>query len=183
VYVVTPRRLWVADERGFDEFYLVAFPRLHRQLTVMTVDAEQARDALQEAFARAWQRWGKVSRMDNPDAWVRTVAWRLCVSQHRRRMVAVAGNRRLVGREAHFDEQRAQVLDVREALRRLSPDHRRVLVLHEMCGLSVAEIAEETGLAVGTVKSRLFRARQAMATALGGSYGDGLDTRPMGAGS
>jgi RNA polymerase sigma-70 factor, ECF subfamily len=164
----------VAEERGFDEFYLVAFPRLHRQLTVMTMDAEQARDALQEAFARAWQRWGKVSRMDNPDAWVRTVAWRLCVSQHRRRMVAIVGNRKLAGRDAPFDDQRDQVLDVREALRRLTPDHRRVLVLHEMCGLSVVEVAGETGLPVGTVKSRLFRAREALAGVLGDGYAESL---------
>ena len=48
-------------------------------------------------------------------------------------------------------------LDVEDALRRLGPERRRALVLHDLCGLTVAEVAAETGVAEGTVKSRLSR--------------------------
>jgi len=162
----------MVDEGGFDEFYLVSRPRLLRQLTMMTGDAEQAADVLQEAYTRAWQRWRRVSRLDNPEAWVRTVAWRVAVSQHRRTLVAADKVRRLFGpAEAVAQPARSdEALDVRAALRQLSPEHRRALVLYEMCGLSVPQVAAETGVATGTVKSRLSRARAALEAALGTGY-------------
>lgn len=162
----------MVDEGDFDEFYLASRPRLLRQLTVMTGDAEQAADVLQEAYARAWQRWRRVSRLDNPEAWIRTVAWRVAVSQHRRRLVAADRVRRLFGpaeavaRPARSDE----VMDIRAALRQLTAEHRRTLVLYEMCGLSVPQVAAETGVPEGTVKSRLSRARTALVAVLGTDY-------------
>jgi RNA polymerase sigma-70 factor, ECF subfamily len=162
----------MVGEGDFDEFYLASRPRLLRQLTVMTGDAEQAADVLQEAYARAWQRWRRVSRLDNPEAWVRTVAWRVAVSQHRRTLVATDKVRRLFGTAEVIaqPERSDEVIDIRAALRQLSPEHRRALVLYEMGGFSVPEVAEETGVAQGTVKSRLSRARAALEAALGTDY-------------
>jgi len=48
------------------------------------------------------------------------------------------------------------------ALRQLTPDQRRAIVLYHLCGRSVAEIAAETGAAAGTVKARLSRGRVAL---------------------
>lgn len=157
---------------AFDEFYLSTRLHLLRQLTVMTGDAEQAADVLQEAYARAWQRWRRVSSLADPAAWVRTVAWRVAISQHRRSLVASDRLRRFFAPEAAVDRTPAsdEVLDLRAALRLLSPEHRRALVLYEMCGLSIAQVAAETGVAEGTVKSRLARARTALAAALGAAY-------------
>ena len=73
---------------SFDEFYLGTRATLLGQLTAMTADPEVAKEALQDAYAHAWQRWSRVSRLDDPTAWVRTVAWRRSVSAFRRRMVA-----------------------------------------------------------------------------------------------
>ena len=64
-----------------------------------------------------------------------------------------------------------EVLDVQEALRTLPPEQRRVLVLHHMAGRSVEDVAEEVGVPIGTVKSRLSRGRAALAAALGPAYG------------
>jgi RNA polymerase sigma-70 factor, ECF subfamily len=164
----------VVDPGEFDEFYVGTRTRLLRQLTAMTGDAEQAADVLQEAYARAWQRWRRVSRLDDPAAWVRVVAWRIAVSQHRRTVVGRDRVRRFFGsadaveQPPHSDE----VLDIRTALRQLSAEHRRALVLYEMCGLSVPQVAAETGVAEGTVKSRLARARAALTAALGANYLD-----------
>jgi RNA polymerase sigma-70 factor (ECF subfamily) len=138
------------------------------------VTQNKAADVLQEAYARAWQRWNRVSRLDDPAAWVRTVAWRVAVSQHRKTLVAADRLRRLLIPEAAAAVEHPPAtdaaLDVRQALRQLSPEHRRALVLYEMCGLSVPQVAAETGVAVGTVKSRLARARTALAAALGADY-------------
>lgn len=162
----------MAAKDDFAAFYVVARVRLLRHLTVMTGDPELAADVLQEAFARAWQRWRRVSSLQNPEAWVRTVAWRVAVSQHRRRLVALDRLRLFLGQDE--PAQRGLVveesMDLRTALFRLRPEHRRALVLYEMCGLSVSEVAAETGVPEGTVKSRLSRARQALAAALGADY-------------
>ena len=156
----------------FDEFYLGTRRQLLRQLSLMTGDTEQAADVLQEAYARAWQRWGHVSSLSDPTAWVRTVAWRVAISQHRRSLVAADRLRRLFVPEAKLDRapDRDEIIDLRRALRRLSPEHRRALVLFEMCGLSVRQVALEIGVPEGTVKSRLARARASLATDLGAGY-------------
>ena len=163
----------MADQGGFDEFYLATRRTLLRQLTAMTADPELSADVLQEAYSRAWQRWDRVSQMLDPLAWVRTVAWRLAISQFRRTNVA----RRFAHlvHTANEDEKsrgsaHEQVMDVQAALRKLPPDHRRALVLHDLCGLSVAEVAAETGTQQGTVKSRLSRARDKLAAVLGEDY-------------
>ena len=162
----------MSDQREFDEFYIGTRLHLLRQLTMMTGDPEQAADVLQEAYARAWQRWRRVSALADPAAWVRTVAWRVAISQHRRSLVAADRLRRLFVPEAAMDRtpDRDEALDLRAALRLLSPEHRRALVLYEMCGLSVTQVAAETGVAEGTVKSRLARARIALSAALGADY-------------
>ena len=81
---------------------------------------------------------------------------------------------RLFGREEAVEEppRTDAVMDIRVALRQLSPEHRRALVLYEVCGLSVPQVAAETGVPVGTVKSRLSRARAALTAALGPDYLD-----------
>jgi RNA polymerase sigma-70 factor (ECF subfamily) len=162
----------MAGATSFDEFYLATRGVVLRQLTAMTLDPELAADTVQEAYTRAWQRWSRVSAMDDPVAWVRTVAWRLAVSQFRKRAVA----RRLLPKvttSAVAPEVEPDVgLDVAAALRALSPEHRRVLVLHEMAGMSVRELAAETGVPEGTVKSRLSRARRQLGALLGTDYLD-----------
>ena len=155
----------LADARSFDDFYLATSRRLLGQLTAMTADREQAADVLQEAYAKAWMHWGRVSRLDNPEAWVRTVAWRSAVSWWRR--LGVARSRQpLVASRDHHEPDLDSALVVREALARLSPVQRQVLVLHEVVGLTVAEIARETGIPSGTVKSRLVRGRAVLAALL-----------------
>ena len=78
-----------ARARGFDDFYAATAPSTVRALDAMTGDLAEAQDVVQEAHARAWQRWGSVGRYDVPEAWVRTVAWRLAVSRARRARVGV----------------------------------------------------------------------------------------------
>jgi len=160
----------MADAAGFDEFYLATRGSLLRQLTAMTTDAELAKDVLQEAYARAWQRWSRVSTFEDPQAWVRTVAWRLAVSQFRRRSVA----QRFAGVLKGGTEEDAvgveETWDVRSALRTVSPERRQAMVLHDLCGLSVEQVAAEAGVPVGTVKSRLSRGRADLADVLGRDY-------------
>jgi RNA polymerase sigma-70 factor (ECF subfamily) len=157
---------------SFDEFYLGTRATLLGQLTAMTADPEVAKEVLQDAYAQAWQRWSRVSRLDDPAAWVRTVAWRRSVSAFRRRMAAERFMRTF-GRTQAKNSRRfpvEEVLDVQDALRLLPENHRRTLVLHDLCGLTMDQVATETGVPVGTVKSRLSRGRAALRSHLGRDY-------------
>src|SRR6185437_13294643 len=58
----------------FDEFYGSLFDQVARALTLAGADRDLARDAAQEAFARALRHWRKIRDMDRPDAWVYVVA-------------------------------------------------------------------------------------------------------------
>src|ERR1700752_2706155 len=75
------------DEQEFDELYHASFRRLTAQVYALTGDLEEARDCVQEAFARAWshrRRLDRAGSQGHPEAWVRTTAYRIAVSRFRR---------------------------------------------------------------------------------------------------
>ena len=168
----------MADDAGFDAFYLTTRNRLLGQLTLLTNDRELAQDVLQEAYIRAWQRWGRVSRLEDPAAWVRTVAWRESISRWRRGRVACRARHRVAEHDVAADPMTEQAMDVRSALAALPEGQRLVLVLHEMCDLTVDQVAAQTGLAPGTVKTRLMRGRAALAQLLAAGGQEVGDVRP-----
>ena len=64
-------------EADFADFYEATWPRTLAVTYAMTGDRGAAEEIAQEAYVRAWSQWTKVSRYDQPAAWVRTVATRL----------------------------------------------------------------------------------------------------------
>ena len=130
--------------------------------------AAVAEDAVQEALARAWEQYLRGRDLERLGAWITTVALNLVRSQFRRWRVERNARARLVSRDEMADEpsMTADGLAVHEALRRLPPRQREVTVLRYYGGLDVREIATWLGIAEGTVKAMLFRARQSLADAL-----------------
>ena len=157
-----PRADRAAD---FDEFYAATSARTVRALVAMTGDPAEAQDVVQEAYARAWQRWGTVRELDVPEAWVRQVAWRLAVSRFRRARTGL-GLLRRQGAPADLPGLDPDRVALVAALRRIPEAQRRAVVLHHVLGLSVAEVAAECGVPDGTVKARLSRGRAALAVLL-----------------
>jgi len=151
-------------QRCFDASYR----RLVGQLYGVCGDLSEAEDAVSEAFARAVSRRRAFERLDNPEAWLRTVAVNVARSRHRRRAL---GERLLgkapapsEGRKPDLSEDRMALV---AALRTL-PDHQReTLALHYLADLPIAEVASTLGVPLGTVKARLNRGRAALAEALG----------------
>jgi RNA polymerase sigma-70 factor (ECF subfamily) len=164
------------DPRVFDDFYAGHVRRLTSQMYAMTGSLAEAEDLVQEAFARAWQNWEKVSGYADPEAWVRSVACRIRVSVWRK-----AANRLTAHRRHGIPDEVSGVspdyVAIVAALRRIPYEQRRAIVLHHLVGLSVEETARETDAAPGTVKARLSRGRQSMAPYLSDIAGD----RPVGA--
>jgi RNA polymerase sigma factor (sigma-70 family) len=129
-----------------------------------------AEDAVQEALARAWEHEARGKDIRSLGAWVTTVALNLARSQMRRwRCERRARDRLLPLQRAVPDAPAAsgEAHAVREALRQLPRRQREVTALRYYLGLDVAEIAERLDISTGTVKSLLFRARRALAAALG----------------
>lgn len=151
---------------GLADYYPLAYRRLVGTLRVMGVPDHDASEVAQEAFVRLIPRWEKVRAYDSPDGWLRTVAWRIWLNRRR------AGGRTVVMEQVPEGAGPDSTVSVEDRLSLLAaladlPDgHREVVVLHYLVDLPVARIATELGIADGTVKSRLSRARSALADAL-----------------
>ncbi|GAA1907655.1 SigE family RNA polymerase sigma factor [Nocardioides lentus] len=150
------------DATSFDEFYSARAERLVRLVYARTGDLGRAEDCVQEAFIRAWRRWGRLEG-DDPVGWVTTVAWRLAIKDwHRRRREHDAWR----GRPDFRTDVPAELLELRDALGRLPRAQADVLLLHYLQDLSIRRIATLLAMPEGTVKSHLSRGRAALATSL-----------------
>jgi RNA polymerase sigma-70 factor (sigma-E family) len=161
------------DAEDFDAFYAMSSRRVLAQIAMMVDSRAEAEDAVAEAYLRAWNRWQKISKYENPEAWVRQVAYRHAVSTWRKAVNRLQAHRRdTTGRDV--DALNPDHVAIVAALRRIPADQRRVIVLHHIAGLSVAEIHQETGVPAGTVTTWLARGRRALAAHLTDS--DTLET-------
>jgi RNA polymerase sigma-70 factor (ECF subfamily) len=154
------------DADGFDAFYRGTAQRLVRYAYGLIGDAAEAQDLTQEAYARAWQRWGRLRTYDEPEAWLRMVVTRLATDRWRRLVVRGAFSRMQPPAEPAPPPSEDTVILVR-ALRALPLVQRRALVLRYLLDRSVADIADEMDTNVNTVKSWLSRGRAGLAAALG----------------
>jgi RNA polymerase sigma-70 factor (ECF subfamily) len=143
--------------------YRRTWPRLIGLLVSIGATRADAEEFAEDAYVKLLDRWDKISRYDDPDAWVRAVAVRTLVSRLRRQQVATRALAKLTGRAS---EVQGDAVDVAAALARITPTQRAVAVLYYVTDLSIEQIADELQLPRGTVKSRLARARQALAPLL-----------------
>jgi RNA polymerase sigma-70 factor (ECF subfamily) len=148
-----------SPEAEFDAFYTATAKRMVATVYAMTGDLGEAEDAVQEAYARAWLRWERVTAQGDPTPWVRTVAMRLAVSTWRRTRNRLRAQLRH-GPAADVPGLSADRVALVAALRELSADQRRAVVLHHLLDLPVEEVAWETGASNGAVRTRLSRARK-----------------------
>ncbi|MDI1464193.1 sigma-70 family RNA polymerase sigma factor [Catellatospora sp. KI3] len=149
---------------AFADLYRSHFQRLATQLYAYLGDHAEAQDLTQEAFCRALDRWRRISAYDDPAAWVRRVAWNLATSRLRRRLTALRHLSRQ--REEHSPGPGPDRVALVRALAALPARQRRAVVLHHLGHLTTAEIAEQEGVAEGTVRSWLSRGRAALAVSL-----------------
>jgi RNA polymerase sigma-70 factor, ECF subfamily len=151
-----------ADPR---DLYAASYGRLVQVVTLVAGSRAEAEDVVQEAFARLVPRWSRISTYEDPEAWVRAVAFRILSNRFRRARHAIAVSRRTEQVEPSGDVSTERV-DIARALAALPVGQRQVVVLHHLLDLPVAEIAAALGVPAGTVKSRLSRARIALAPLL-----------------
>jgi RNA polymerase sigma-70 factor, ECF subfamily len=156
-----------SDSADFDTFYTTTVRRVVLYLYAACGDRSEAQDIAQEAFARAWQHWPRISRYDEPEAWVRTVAWRLMVNRWRGLRRWLAARSRMGPPVEVTGGPSPDRVALVGALQQLPKAQRQVIALHYLLDMPVNDIAASTGTPAGTVKVRLSRARTALARLLG----------------
>ena len=153
----------VAIHGGFTDFYKANRASLVKVLTLTLGDRELAIEAVDEAMARAYQRWGHVQSLANGGGWVYRVALNWATSVLRRRSRAA---RTTLYEAGVTDIPAIADPDVHRALAELDVKHRAVIVCRYLVGWSEEETADALDLRVGTVKSRLSRASRILRSRL-----------------
>ncbi len=132
----------------------------------LTANGSAAEDLVQETLLLAWRGFRQLEAGTNARAWLFRILLHTHYGQHRRQQsrlptVALTAADRMAGASG------GERLEVTQALERLAGDHRTVLLLAVVEGFTCREIGEILGVPMGTVMSRLSRAREAMREALG----------------
>ena len=150
----------------FDDTFRRCFGPMVRSLAVAAGDREVAADCVQDAFMRAFVRWNRVSRLDDPVGWIRHVA----VNRMRDHFRKLERGDRAVGRlraEQPLVDRGAEGTErARGAAGRAAAQQRIAAALFYVDDLSVSEIADAMGLSEGAVKYHLHAARATLRGAL-----------------
>ena len=158
---------------AFRQQLLGAIPRLRRYARSLVFDLHLADDLVQTALERALTHWHQFDQRRDIALWVLAILHNAHLDLRRKegRSSAMAPDElsaELDARTPQPGHDHGLRIDLEAALRRLAPDHRDVLLLVGVEQLSYAEAAELLGVPVGTVMSRLSRARTALRAALDG---------------
>ncbi|SCK28200.1 sigma factor-like helix-turn-helix DNA-binding protein [Streptomyces sp. WMMB 322] len=153
-----PRPSPVAAADAFDLLYGGSAPALARQAFLLCGASGPARRSVAHAFRLAWRRWPQVAVDPDPAGWVRAAAHRFALAPWRRfRLVHLVHRVRAM---RHVPPGDRALLD---ALLRLPPSYRAVLLLHDGLGLSLGDTAAEVEAGTAATSGRLRHARAALA--------------------
>lgn len=155
-----------------DAFAILAAPRLPAMFgTALLIlrDRGHAEDAVQEALVRAWRDLRSVRDPRRFDAWLRRLLVNACRDEARRGRRHESNIRLLPDHDRPTEDSSRELADrdaIGRALRGLSTEHRAVLVHQYYLDLAIAEVADALDIPVGTAKSRLHHARNALREAV-----------------
>jgi RNA polymerase sigma-70 factor (ECF subfamily) len=186
------QRAQAGNEDAFGTLMRTHYEPVFRHVYAMLRDEHSARDVCQEIWLTVWKNLGSFRGDAKFSTWIHPIATRRAIDHLRSRKrwfsrfipfrtdtegtsdADSGGDRVDAAPEAVSASDPRQDLEHRErdarferAIAALPPKHRTVLALREIQGLSYEEIAEQTGLARGTVMSRLFHARRMLVQKLG----------------
>ena len=166
------------DSRAFEELYRTHVDRVYGLCLRMSADRERAEQLTQDTFVRCWEKLGTFRGESRFSSWLYRMAVNVVLNDQRARKrrnlrLESTGDLGGYGRAAP-QGARDETIDVERALAGLPEAARTVLVLYGIEGYKYREIAEMTGLAEGTVKAQIHRARKLLEAALH-KTGDGND--------
>ena len=157
------------DEEAFASLALAAGDRLHAVAHRILRDIELAEDATQQALLAIWRDLPQLRDPARFDAWSYRLLVRACYAEGRR-FRHWTPNMRLLPVDGTVQPDSASAVADRDQLergfRRLSIDHRAVVVLHHYLDMPLEQVAETLGVPAGTVRSRLHHAMRGLRAAL-----------------
>jgi RNA polymerase sigma-70 factor (ECF subfamily) len=162
-----------------EDAIVALIPRLRRYARALVGDADRADDLVQDCLARAWGRLGRWRRGSDLRAWLFTIAHNLHANECRRAArapdwVALDDCGDLAGSSSAGVEAAVVLRDLQGALAALPVEQREVLLLVSLEGMRYEEVAAILAVPVGTVMSRLHRARERLRRHLAGERPRGL---------
>ncbi|MBI2922270.1 MAG: sigma-70 family RNA polymerase sigma factor [Planctomycetes bacterium] len=169
-----------ADQQIFEKIAFEHVDRLFGTALKLTRNSAEAEDLVQETFTRAFQHFDQFEQGTNFKAWIFRILVNTYINGYRRKERApvlvdfteMEPVYEEAAQETSFLNQPAESLydllddEVKQALERLPEEYRMVLLLASVEGFSYEEIAKMVGCPIGTVMSRLFRARALMRKSL-----------------
>jgi RNA polymerase sigma-70 factor (ECF subfamily) len=164
-------RARTGDLAAFEELYRENVRRVFAVCLRIAADPELAEELTQEAFVRAWRKLDSFRGDSAFSSWLHPLAVNVALSErrsHKRRSerLLVTDDLEPFDRPERATREPGTALDLERALATLPPGARAVFVLHDVEGWRHDEIAERTGIAVGTSKAQLHRARRLLREAL-----------------
>ena len=166
------RSMATPNDIAFEKLVRPHFDRLYRLAWRLCGQRAEAEDLFQELLIKAYGKLDDLVRIDEPGSWLCRVMYNLFIDERRRFArcrvhtveegeLAGDGLAGLPGTQnpVQDHERREKLLKLDAALGQLSDEHRTVVLLHDTEGYKLSEIQELTGTPVGTIKSRLHRAR------------------------
>ncbi len=157
------------DEGAFMSLAVDVGDRLHAVAHRILRDTDLAEDATQQALLAIWQDLPQLRDPARFEAWSYRLLVRACYAEGRRSRAWAPNLKLLPTDEPMVSDAMHTVLDrdqLERGFRRLSIDHRAVVVLHHYEDLSLSEVADALGIAEGTVRSRLHYAMRGLRAAL-----------------
>src|SRR5579863_6051994 len=168
---IEPVELIAAEARGdlaaFEQLYRQFSPRVYALCLRLTGQREAAEDCTQESFVAAWRALTGFERRSRFSTWLHRIAVHTVLARRRGLRVAHEVAEPATGLPEVADAGSEAPLDLERAIAALPDGARHVLVLVGLYGFSHAEAAQTLGIAEGTCKAQLHRARGLLAAALG----------------
>jgi RNA polymerase sigma-70 factor (ECF subfamily) len=149
------------DHDAFGSLVGASIARLEAVARLILRDADLARDAVQEAYVRAWRDLPGLRDPARFDAWLHRLTVNACLDalrRKRRRPIEVELSPIIDPPTGDTTALVADRDELERGFRLLGPDHRAILVLHYYVGMSISAVAETLDIPVGTAQSRLHRA-------------------------
>lgn len=161
------RRAREGDRDAYDVLVTQSIDAMYRVARLVLRDYDRASDAVQEALVRCWRDLPQLRDPERFDAWLNRVLFRAVMEEaRRRRRDRIALTVVPIASEPDSSSALADRDELARVFGRLSIEHRTIVVLHHYLGMTADEAASTIGIPVGTAKSRLHYATEALRAAL-----------------